>query len=90
MPGRRDRTAEEVNSAQHRLAALPRHFHLRPERGLHQLPDGRLQHVIRHEGAFARRIEVLLRQEEAVLAAEVAGRARRLGEKVTPAPCHSP
>ena len=38
--------------------------------------------VVRHQRALARRIEVFLRQEEAVLAAEVAGRAGGLRQKM--------
>ena len=77
-----DGAAKEVQAAQHRLAALPRDVHLGTGGGLHQLPDVGLQQRLRHQRAFARRIQVLLRQEEAVLATEVAGRAGRLGQEM--------
>jgi hypothetical protein len=80
----RDRALEEIHPAQHRLAALPRHLHLRPEGRFHELLDVSFENIVRHQRAFARRIEVFLRQEEAVLATEIAGRARRFCQEVVP------
>jgi hypothetical protein len=59
--------AEKIEAPQHRLAALPGHFHLRPGRGFQQLPNVCLKQVICHQQAFALRIEILLGQEKAVL-----------------------
>ena len=80
--GEFDRAAEEFEAAEHRLAALPGDVHLRSRARLHQLPDIRLQQGVRHQWTFARRIQVLFREKEAVLAAEIAGGARRLDEEV--------
>ena len=73
-----DGAAEEIQAHHRRLAALPGHYHLRdPGMGFQELPDiGLLQ--IRGHPEPGPRVEHLLRQEEAVLAIQVAYRTRRL------------
>ena len=73
--------AEEVDAHQRRLAALPRDRDLRAGLRLEQLADVGVEHLVGHAEPVAR-IQRLLRQEEAVLAVEVADRARRLGQHV--------
>ena len=77
-----DRTTEEVDAHEGRLAALPGDRHLRNARmRLDQLADVRLEQLVGHTEARAR-IEHLLREEEAIRAIEVADRAGRLREQV--------
>jgi len=78
----RDRASEEVEPHQRRLAALPRDRHLRCAcMGLDQLTQVCVQLLVGHPEA-AVRVEHLLGEEEAVVAVEVALRARRLREQV--------
>ena len=74
-----DRALEEVEAHQRRLAALPGDDDLRPRLRLEQLADVGLEQLVRHPEPAAR-VEHLLREEEAVLAVEVADGAGRLGE----------
>ena len=77
-----DDESEEVDPHHRGLAALPRHDDLGCVRlGLDQLADVGLQQIGRHSKP-AVRVEHLLGQEEAVLAVEVARRARGLGHHV--------
>ena len=80
--GQLDRALVEVQPAQHRLAALPGDLHLRAGRRRHQLRDVGLERRLVHQRALALAVEVFLGQEEAVLAAQVAGRAGGLGEQM--------
>ena len=67
-----NRAAEEVESHQRRLAALPRDLHHRnPRVRFDQLPDVGLEQLVRHPEP-ASRIQHLLREKEAVGAVEVA------------------
>jgi hypothetical protein len=72
--------AKEIDATQHRLATLPSHLHLRSGRRLHQLPNVAVQYLICHEPTFLGRVQILLRQEETVLTAEVTGRTGRFGQ----------
>jgi hypothetical protein len=72
---------EEADPHQRRLAALPCDGDLGPAVGVEELADVRLEHVIAHAEAVAG-IQRLLREEEAVLAVEVADGPRRLGQDV--------
>ncbi len=78
----RQRAAEEIQSQQSRFAALPGELHfrrvLRRDVALHVGP----QHLVGHAEFFARRIQLLLLQVEAVVAIEVAQRPDRLGHQV--------
>ena len=77
-----DRAAEELDAHDRRLPALPRDHHLRrPPVGLEQLTDIALLQLLRHPEAAAR-IQHLLGEKEAVLAVEIADRARRLRHHV--------
>ena len=77
----RDRAAEEVEPHQRRLAALPGNRDLGSRLRLEQLPDVGVEQIVRHAEAVAR-IQHLLREEEAVLAIEIADRAGGLREHV--------
>ena len=77
-----DRPPEEIQAHHRGLAALPGDHHLRgPRVALEQLTDIRLLQVFGHPEPAAR-IQHLLGQEEAVLAIQVADRARGLGHHV--------
>ena len=78
--GQFDRTAIEVEPAQHRLAALPHELDIIPRRR-EMLPDMILQNIERHQVALAG-IERLLLQIEAITAIEIAGRPGRLDHQV--------
>ena len=82
LVGQRDRTLVEVQSAQHWLAALPGDIDLRTGRRRHQLSDVGLQRRLAHQRTLALAIQVLLGEEEAVFTAQIACRARGLGEEV--------
>jgi len=76
-----DRPLEELETHQRRLAALPRDHHLRPLLRLQQLPDVGVQHLVTHPESAAG-VQLLLRQEEAVLAVQVADGACWLRQQV--------
>ena len=82
-----DRALEEVEAHQRRLAALPADDHLGAGLRLEQLPDVGLEQLVGHPEPAAG-VEHLLREEEAVLAVEVADRARRLGQQVERSSLH--
>ena len=78
LPLELDRASEEVQPHHRGLASLPGHDDLRSAGvTLHQLADVGLVDLLGHAEAAAR-IEHLLGQEEAVLAVQVADRARGL------------
>ena len=80
--GQLDGAAEEVEAHQRGLAALPGDGDLAgPAATSSSWRDVGLEHVVAHPEPVAR-VERLLRQEEAVLAVEVADRAGRLGQHV--------
>ena len=82
LPLELQRAAEEVEPHQRRLAALERDDHLVDAAlGGEQLGDVRLVHVGRHPEPAAR-VQLVLGQEEAVLAVQVADRAGGLGHHV--------
>ena len=70
---------EEVLAHHRRLTPLPRHCHLRAGMGLQQLPQVQGQQVVAHPELTAR-VQLLLRQEEAVGAVQIADCPGRLGE----------
>jgi hypothetical protein len=72
-----DRSPEEVEAEECGLPALPGDRDLRRGLGLDDLADEGLQEVLAHPEPVAR-VELFLREEEAVLTVEVADRARRL------------
>ena len=72
---------EEIETHESRLASLPGHGDLRNLVGFEKLPDISLVHLIGHP-EIASRIELLLLQEEAVVAVQIAGRTRWLGHDV--------
>ena len=76
-----ERAAEEVEPHERRLAALPGERDGVCMVGLDQLPDVLLEDVVRHPKSRAR-VEGLLVEEEAVRAAEIADRSRRLRHHV--------
>ena len=79
--------AEEVDTHERRLAALPGDGHLGNLVRLDGLPDVGLEHLVRHpEGAT--RIQPLLLQEEAVGAVQVAACAGGLGHGMKGAESH--
>ena len=76
-----DHSAEELDTHERRLAALPGDRDLGVAVRLEQLPDVRLQQPVVHPERAAG-VELLLGQEEAVRAVEVADRAGGLPEHV--------
>ena len=76
-----DRALEEVEAHERRLATLPADDDVRARLRLEQLADVGLEQLVGHPEAAAR-IEHLLREEEAVLAIEVADRAGRFGQQM--------
>ncbi len=76
-----DGTREEVETHQRRLASLPRDRDLGPCLRLEQLPDVDLEQLVGHPETAAG-IEHLLRQEEAVLAVQVADGAGRFRQQM--------
>ena len=76
-----DGAPEEIELHQRRLAALPRHCYLERAVRLQQLPDVGLERVLGHPLLIVR-IQCLLRQEEAILAVNVAGCPARLRQQV--------
>ncbi len=77
----RARPAEEVEPHERRLPALPGERHLRGLLGPRGLRDEGLHHLVGH-AEVAARIQLLLLEEEAVVAAQVAARAGGLGHDV--------
>ena len=75
------RLLKKLQAHQGRLAALPGDGDFRSLVTFEQLLEVSLQQLIRHAKAAAG-IEHLLRKEEAVLAVEIADRARRLGKNM--------
>ena len=76
-----DGPAEELEPHEHRLAALPGDLDLRRAVRLHELPDVALEKLIAHVRPRAG-IQLLLLEEEAVGAVEVAHGAGGLGQQV--------
>ena len=76
-----DRALEEVEAHERRLATLPADDDFRSGLRLEQLTDVGLEELVGHPEPAAG-IEHLLREEEAVLAIEVADRAGRLGQQM--------
>ena len=73
--------AEEVHTHQRGLAALPRHGHGAVGLAVEQLAHVGLEQLVGHPEPVAG-VQRLLRQEEAVLAVEVADRSGGLGQQV--------
>jgi hypothetical protein len=76
-----DRAPEEIEFHQRRLAALPRHYHLRGAVRLQQLADVGLERSLGHPMLFVR-VQRLLGQEEAIRAIDVARGPARLREQM--------
>jgi hypothetical protein len=76
-----DRAPEEFEFHQRRLAALPRHRHLRRAVRLQQLTDVGLERSLGHPVLFVR-IQRLLGQEEAIRAIDVARGPARLRQQM--------
>ncbi len=79
--GELDGATEEVDAHEGGLAALPGDGHLGRGLRFDDLPHVGVEQLVGHAEPVPG-VERLLRQEEAVLAVEVADRARRLGENV--------
>ena len=76
-----DRPAEELETHEHGLAALPGDRDFGRAMRLDELPDVALEQLIAHARAPPR-VQLLLLEEEAVGAVQVADRARRLRQEV--------
>ena len=85
--GHLDRRAEELDTHEGRLAALPRDVHVAIGLGVEQLLDVRGEGGRRHAMALVR-IQRVLRQEEAVRTVEIAGGSGGFGQKMERASRH--
>ena len=75
----RDDAAEEIQTPQRRLAALPGKHHFGACHTVDILPDEKLKRLVAHLACTWAVGQHLLAQIETVFAIEIAGRARRLG-----------